>query len=254
MTDVLPQNLALVSGLAFVLWLVSVKLRDASIVDPWWSIFFLLIGFSTWWFHGRSTANVLLLCCLCLWSVRLWAHLLLRARGKSEDPRYAAMREKSGEGFWWKSLFTVFLLQACLALVIALPLQLVFSAPESRHLSVWDVLGTLLFAVGFTVEVFADWQLQRFRQDPERSGVLRSGLWARSRHPNYFGEAVLWWGFGFFALNIEWGWVTLLSPVLMTFLLLRVSGVTMLDSHMRRTKSDYASYEREVPAFIPRIF
>ena len=244
-------NAALVAGLMTALWLVSVFRRDASIVDPWWSIAFLLVTGRTVIATGFTPAKALLLAMVALWALRLWAHLLWRSRGKSEDPRYAAFRQRYGPTrYWWISFFQVFLLQGVLVVFISAPLQLAASA--SGPVGPAQVAGLILFAVGFVVEAIADRQLQTFRDDPGLRGqVLATGLWRLSRHPNYFGEAVLWWGFGCMALAQPYGWACLLGPGAMTFLLLRVSGVVMLDAHLAATKPAYRSYIERTSAFVP---
>jgi steroid 5-alpha reductase family enzyme len=247
------SNGALVLGLMVALWLVSIVRRDASLVDPWWSIGFLVIAAHSAWVTGFTPAKALLLGAVCLWAVRLWWHLLARSVGKPEDPRYAAFRAKYGaERYWWISLFQVFLLQAVLLWVISAPLQLAEAAPAPGPIGPLHIAAAGLFLVGFTFEAIADRQLQRFRDDPASRGqVLDRGLWRLSRHPNYFGEAVLWWGFGLFALDQPWGWLALLGPALMTFMLVRVSGVTMLDEHLLKSRPGYADYLRRTPAFVP---
>ncbi|HVE81551.1 MAG TPA: DUF1295 domain-containing protein [Myxococcales bacterium] len=247
-------NAAIVLAIATVLWLASVRLRDASIVDPWWSILFLSITANTVRSAGLGPRNGVLLSLVAIWAIRLWAHLLRRSRGKPEDPRYAAFRERFGrERYWWVSFFQVFLLQGALALLVSAPLQVAAAAPPSAPLAWMDAAGIALFLAGFTFEAVADAQLQRFRDDPSTRGqVMDRGLWSLSRHPNYFGEAVLWWGFGCFALGSPHGWVALAGPALMTFLLLRVSGVPMLDAHLRATRPGYAAYCARTPPFVPR--
>lgn len=250
----LASNALGILCIAAVLWLASVRLRDASIVDPWWSMLFLFIGWNTALRTGLTPGKSLFLLLLSLWALRLFGHLWLRARGKPEDPRYAAFRAKYGaERYWWVSFFQVFVLQGTLALLISAPVQIAASATAPDPVSWSDALGTVVFAAGFAIEAAADAQLQRFRNDPSRRGtVLDTGLWAWSRHPNYFGEALLWWGLWLLALDTPWGWATLPAPALMTFLLVRVSGVAMLDDLLRRTKPKYADYIARTPAFVPR--
>lgn len=250
----LGWNVALVFGLMTALWLVSVRLRDASIVDPWWSISFLVVTVHTVVRTSVTPAKVLLLILVGTWSLRLWLHLLVRSRGTSEDPRYANFRRRYGpDRYWWISLFQVFLLQGTLALLISAPLQLAASAPPPDRITAIHLVGLVIFSVGFLFETIADRQLQSFRRDPANAGkVLDTGLWRWSRHPNYFGEAVLWWGFWLFALGQPFGWATALAPALMTFLLLKVSGVTMLDAHLKSSKPGYDDYVRRTSGFVPR--
>jgi steroid 5-alpha reductase family enzyme len=257
--ELLAWNAALVLTMMTALWGASVFLRDASIVDPWWSIGFLLVAAHTAARTGLTPGKTLLLAMVAAWALRLWGYLLLRSRGKPEDLRYAAFREKYGAGrYWWFSFFQVFLLQGVLVLLISPPLQLAAAAGAPDPVSPADLLGLALFATGLVFEVVADTQLSSYRRAKARGGadapgpVLDTGLWRYSRHPNYFGEALLWWGFWVLSLDTPWGWATFLAPVLMTFLLVKVSGVAMLDAHLTETRPGYADYVRRTPAFLPR--
>ncbi len=253
-SDLVLGNAAVLAALMLTLWVVSVVRRDVSIVDPWWSMGFLFVALHTVWRTGLTPAKTLLLLAVGAWAVRLWWHLVSRSRGKPEDPRYAAFRARFGaHRYWWVSLFQVFLLQGALILIISAPIQLAAAATGSGEISVWEVIGLHVFAFGFVFEAMADAQLQRFRDDPGSKGrVLDTGLWRYSRHPNYFGEAVLTWGFFCFALAHPWGWATAVAPALMTFLLLRVSGVTLLDAHLEKSRPGYAEYIRRTSGFVPR--
>jgi steroid 5-alpha reductase family enzyme len=248
------HNAGLVLALMAALWVVSVVRRDASIVDPWWSIAFLLVAVNTAVSTGLTPAKTLLLLLVTLWAIRLWLHLLLRSRGRPEDPRYAAFRRRYGPArYWWVSFFQVFLLQGCLVVIISAPLQLAAAAPAPDSIGWTALAGLLVFAIGLALEVVADAQLRAFRRDPTRGGtVLDTGLWRLSRHPNYFGEAVLWWGFWLFAAGRPYGWASVVAPLLMTFLLVKVSGVAMLDAYLRATKPGYADYIRRTSAFLLR--
>lgn len=252
--SLVTTNAALVLGLMTFLWLASIKLRDVSIVDPWWSIAFLIVTAHTAVATGLGPRKLALLVLVGLWALRLFVHLFRRSLGKPEDPRYTAFRVRFGaERYWWFSLFQVFLLQGSLALLVSAPLQLAASRSPDEPFRILDGLGLALFAVGFAFEATADHQLQVFRDNPANKGrVLDRGLFAWTRHPNYFGEAVLWWGFGCFALDSLAGAATLLGPVLMTFLLVRVSGVSMLDEHLSRTRAGYADYVARTSGFFPR--
>jgi len=241
------------------LWGASVLLRDASIVDPWWSVGFLLVAAHTALRTGLTPGKTLLLAMVAAWALRLWGYLLLRGRGKPEDPRYAAFREKYGaDRYWWVSFFQVFLLQGVLVVLISAPLQVAGAAAPPDPVSAFDLLGLALVAAGLSIEVVADTQLASYRRSRARGGpeapgpVLHTGLWRYSRHPNYFGEALLWWGFWTLSLDTPWGWATAFAPALMTFLLVKISGVAMLDAHMAAKRPEYAEYIRTTPAFLPR--
>jgi steroid 5-alpha reductase family enzyme len=241
----------LACGLA--LWGWSLWRRDASVVDIWWGLFF---GGLTWWYRWRGPEtewfHIAHLALVTVWGLRLALHIAWRGRGKGEDPRYAAMRAAHGPRFAWVSLGTVFWLQATLAALLAAPLLAVQSAQPARGISpVAFAAGALLWAAGFLCEAAADWQLLRFQRDPASRGkVLDSGLWRYSRHPNYFGEALLWWGYGVLAAGAG-GWWALFAPLAMTWLLLRVSGVTLLEKTIVHRRPEYESYIRRTSAFVP---
>lgn len=236
---------------AAVLWAVSVKRRDASIIDIFWGPGFVLAALVAWLRGGKPGGwHLLLLGMVAVWGLRLAFHIFSRARGKGEDRRYAAMRERHGARFWWLSLFTIFLLQATLVALLAAPLVLVQLRPILHP--AWCLAGFALWLVGFLFEAVADAQLVAFQKDPESRGrVLDSGLWHYSRHPNYFGETVLWWGFGAFALAVAGGAWTLYAPLVVTLLLLRVSGVPMLEAGMEERRPGYRDYILRTPSFVP---
>ncbi len=242
------------SILAFsVLWGVSLPLRNASIVDIFWGPGFILLG----WFYiaisGPTPRGVLVLALTTLWGLRLGLHVGLRNIGKGEDFRYTAWRRDAGSSFWWVSYFKVFLLQAVILWIVSSPLLFSLGPGRGARLTLVDLVGVTIFAAGFLFESVADWQLVRFKRLPDNSGkVLTSGLWSLSRHPNYFGEAVLWWGLGLLALPTG-GWPALVGPALITFLLMRVSGVTLLEAALVDKRPGYAEYIRSTPAFFPRF-
>lgn len=252
--DVFASNVLIEAALMFALWVVSVFRRDASIVDPWWSIGFVLIAANSVWQTGLTPGKGLLLAFVVIWGVRLWLHLLLRSIGKAEDVRYQAFRQKYGPArYWWVSLFQVFVLQGVLVIIISVPLQVSLSAVPPDEVSAWDVIGTIAFLVGFAFEAIGDWQLTVFRRDAANRGrVLDTGVWRYTRHPNYFGDALLWWGFWLCGLDLGFSFVsTVYAPALMTFLLIRVSGVRLLDKHLAATRPGYADYMARTSGFIP---
>jgi steroid 5-alpha reductase family enzyme len=179
-------------------------------------------------------------------------YLFVRNRGQGEDFRYREMRESWGRAFPWVSLFTVFLLQAGILWVVALPVGRAVRADAPAGWSAWDVAGTAVFAVGLVFETVGDWQLRRFKSDPDNRGkVLDRGLWRYTRHPNYFGDAVVWWGLSLPALSAPGSWWVLIGPALMTFLLMRVSGVALLEKSLQDTKPGYREYVESTSAFFP---
>ena len=244
--------IAILTALTFV-WMLSVKLRDASIADICWGAGFVMLAWLYCLLSPSLTARSWLVATLItLWGARLSVHIFRRNHGKGEDPRYRAMRASHGRAFWWRSLFTVFWLQGAILWFVALPVLVAVRAPWPTALTAVDGLGVVLFAIGFGFEVVGDYQLERFRAEPLNHGhVLDSGLWHYTRHPNYFGDATLWWGLYTIATVAPGGWLTLLSPALMTFLLMRVSGVTLLEDGLKASKPGYRSYITRTPAFFP---
>jgi len=268
MTVAVP-GLLLLLVVVTLIWLVSLKLRDASIIDIFWGPGFAILA----WFYavlstrgiegislsssGESVAHLLsgrrflVPLLVTLWATRLALHIYFRNRGHGEDPRYQAMRERHGEAFSFKSLFIVFWLQAVLLWVIAMPLFAVAFNRSSTDLTPLDFVALVVFTIGFLFEAVGDWQLKKFKADPHQKGkVLDTGLWRYTRHPNYFGDATLWWGYYLFAVAAGGAW-TLLSPLLMTFLIIKVSGVALLEKSLGNTKPKYAEYIRKTPAFFP---
>ncbi len=244
---------AVLCGLMTLLWLLSLVLRDASIVDSFWGAGFVI----TCWVYflltpaGATPRKWLLAVLVTVWGLRLSLHILLRNWGRGEDFRYRAWREAAGRVWWWRSLFKVFWLQGALLWLISTPLLAAQISAAPARLIWLDWLALPIWAIGFLFEAGGDWQLQRFKATAGNRGkLLTSGLWQYTRHPNYFGDALQWWGFYLMALAAG-GWVTIVSPLLMTFLLVRVSGVAMLERSLHETKPDYREYMARTSAFIP---
>lgn len=235
-----------------VLWALSLALKNAGIVDIFWGPGFVLVGafYAITVPGGPTLRGLVVLALVTMWALRLALHIGLRNIGAGEDFRYRKWRDEAGDNFWWISFFKVFLLQAVVLWIVSSPLLLAHTG-GSDPIGLIGALGVALWCCGFVYETVADWQLRRFKKDPANAGrVMRSGLWSLSRHPNYFGETVLWWGIGLLALPAG-GWISLAGPVLITFLLLEVSGVALLDSEMVERRPGYADYISSTPAFIP---
>jgi len=249
-----PLLVALVAGLGFmiVVWLLSLPLRNSSIVDVAWGPAFLLqaVVYSSLTPDGWAARKTLVLVLVAVWATRLAVHVATRNAGKGEDFRYAAWRAAAGPSWWWRSFYRVFVLQGLLAWLIGMPLL----AAQSGGPAAWtplDVIGVGLWIIGFFFEAGGDWQLRAFLRNPANRGrSMTRGLWRFTRHPNYFGDATQWWGF-FAIAAAAGGWWSLLSPVVMTFLLVRVSGVGMLERTIAERRPDYADYMRTTSAFIP---
>jgi steroid 5-alpha reductase family enzyme len=241
-------------GLMTLLWLLSLIIRDASIVDIFWGTGFVI---SAWVYYfltqdGFETRKLILLTLVTIWGLRLSLHIARRNIGKGEDYRYQKWREENGEKWWYLSFIRVFLLQGFLMWIIGLPLLAAQYYGGPSHLIWLDWVAIIIWGIGFFFEAVGDWQLSRFRSDPANEGkLLTSGVWRYTRHPNYFGDATQWWGFYLFALATGSGWWTFISPLIMSIFLRYVSGVTMLEKELKTTKPGFAEYVETTNAFIP---
>jgi steroid 5-alpha reductase family enzyme len=233
-----------------VTWVVSVIQRNVTIVDSLWPVLFILAA-AVYALRapvpGPRTLLVIVL--VTFWGLRLAAHLTWRNHGQPEDPRYRAIRARNEPNFAFKSLYLVFGFQALLAAVISLPL--LGAINSTTALGPLDWTGVALWVVGFAFEAGGDWQLARFRADPANAGaVMDRGFWRYTRHPNYFGDFCVWWAFYLLALA-GGAWWSLAGPLLMSVLLLRVSGVALLEKDIGERRPGYAEYVRRTNAFIP---
>jgi len=254
--SVVATGLLVAVGLFSLIWVASLPLRDASLVDRFWGAAFVVLG----WFYAWSgpaplgLAGFVLLGMVTVWGMRLAIYLTWRNWGRGEDYRYAEMRARHGTRFGVRSFFTVFLLQAVLAWIIAMPLAAALVAPATPAgpIGTWLLIaGGTVWLVGLGFETIGDLQLARHRADPARRGeVLQSGLWRYTRHPNYFGDAMVWWGHWLVAASVGGAW-TVFAPVLMTLLLRRVSGVTLLEQKLATARPGYREYVARTNAFWP---
>ena len=233
-----------------ITWLFSLKLRNVSIVDSLWSLMLFAAGvIYALGADPRAPRLEFVLWLVLIWAARLSVFITARSMGKGEDRRYQAIRERNQPYFAFKSLFIVFWLQALLAWIISLPLLGVFAS--NAPLGIVDFFGIGLWAVGFAFEAGGDWQLARFKRNPANAdAVMNQGFWRHTRHPNYFGEFCIWWGFWLMAVSAG-GWWSLPGPALLTFLLLRVSGVNLLEKDIGNRRPQYADYVLKTNAFFP---
>lgn len=252
-SHVLAWNLAAVAALMTLGWLISLPTRNVTVVDSLWGLGFVLIVWISFALtEGYAARKWIVAVLTSIWGLRLCAHLSWRNWGQGEDPRYGTWRQASGESFWIVSLFKVFWLQALFLWVIALVVQLPQVPAEPAHLTLWDTLGVIVWCAGFVLETVADAQLARFKSDPRNAGqVMDRGLWRYSRHPNYFGECLIWWGLFLIAVSVPGGLWTVISPVIITLVLLKMTGVALTERTIVGHRPAYRDYQRRTSAFIP---
>ncbi|EFI35921.1 protein of unknown function DUF1295 [Desulfonatronospira thiodismutans ASO3-1] len=245
-------NLAAVMLLMLAAWILSLARDKACVADSFWGAGFVLIAWLTWFMGPETFRSLLVALLISIWGIRLILHITRRNWGQPEDRRYQAMRDYHGESFRWISLFKVFMLQGSLLWIIALAPQVAQASPRPGELVWLDFLGIFIWALGMLFEVVGDYQMSQFKKDPSNRGrVMDRGLWGWTRHPNYFGECLVWWGIFCIALSVPGGWMTIISPLLITFLLVRVSGVAMLEKDMGSRRPEYENYKKRVSAFVP---
>ena len=248
----LVLTLVLSFGMMTALWPLSLKLADVSIIDILWAPAFAVLGLACFIATPVTGARAAIAVALVLvWAIRLGSHIFARwSHLGHEDYRYAEMRRQRGANFPLVSLVTIFWLQALLLWIISFPLQA--AASSDAPLGVLDVVGTVLALAGIVIETVADWQLTHFRADPaNRDKVMDQGLWSWSRHPNYFGDFVLWWGFFLLGMASGAPWWTILGPLVMSALLIHFSGAGLMEDTIIVRRPGYADYIRRTSLFVP---
>jgi steroid 5-alpha reductase family enzyme len=235
------------------LWVIALAKRNNSIADIAWGPGLLLVTLAAlWWWQPAGLRPVIVTVMVAVWAVRLALHIFLRSWGKEEGWQYARWRIRWGAHFWFHALLRVFMFQGFLLLLVSLPALWIttYGGPAIAWL---DWVGVAVWSIGFFWEAVSDYQLTRFLKDPaNKGGVLRTGLWRYSRHPNYFGEMTQWWGVWILALSVPDGWVTILGPLTITFLILKVSGVPLLEAKQAE-HPEFRDYARHTPAVFPKI-
>ena len=246
-------NLAVVMLLMTFGWLLSLFLKNVTVVDSLWGMGFVIIAWTSFFLTDGFLGRKLLIAFLVtFWGLRLSIYLTWRNWGKGEDPRYGSWREKSGKHFWIVSLFKVFLLQSLFLWVISFSIQHGAASRTPEMITWLDVCGLILWVVGFIFEALGDWQLAAFKSNPANEGkVMDQGLWAYTRHPNYFGECLIWWGIFLIALATPNGWWTVLSPLIVTAVLLKMTGIPLTETVMLARRPNYHEYIQRTSAFIP---
>jgi len=254
--DFLPIYLALgllILGLMILLWIISLALTNSSIVDIFWGSGFVITTWAAFLLtpDGFLTRKLLLNMLVTIWGLRLSLHILIRNWGKPEDFRYQVWRKEADAAWWWRSFFKVFLLQGVILWIVASPLLAAQISAQPDHLTWIDILAVPLWLIGFFFEAVGDWQLAHFKVNPANKGkVLQTGVWRYTRHPNYFGDATQWWAYYLISVTAG-GWWTIFSPIIMTTLLMRVSGVTLLEKTLKEEKPGYKEYIESTSEFVP---
>lgn len=239
--------------LVTLLWLLSVIIKNVSIVDVFWGFGFVIVNaFYVFNLEEINPRNWLLLGLVSLWGLRLTIYLAIRNLGKGEDYRYQRFRKNFGEHrYWWFSYFQVFLLQGSLILIVSLPFLGVHLSKTYGNLFLVDYLAIVIWIIGFSFEAGGDYQLYKFKKNPNNTGkVLQTGFWKYTRHPNYFGDTIVWWSYALFSVAAGSYW-QIIGTVIMTILIIKVSGVTMLEKTLKHSKPKYQEYMKKTNAFIP---
>jgi steroid 5-alpha reductase family enzyme len=230
---------------------ISLLKKRNDVADVAWGPGFVVVAVASSVIAGFHSPRALIVTAMVLvWGTRLAVHIASRHAGNPEDERYAAWRREWGSYVMIRSFLQVFMLQGTLLIIISAPLVMIISAP-ALPLTVYDILGTGIWVIGFTFEAVADYQLKQFARNPSNSGkIMTQGLWRFSRHPNYFGEVTLWWGIYIVSLSVPGGWLSIIGPITITFLILKVSGIPMLEKKYEGNP-EFEVYRRRTSAFLP---
>lgn len=247
--------IASITVLIFVLIFYSIAqfIKNNSIIDIGWGLGFITISLVLFSISPYiELKHYLITIFITIWGSRLSLHIFLRSRGKGEDFRYAQWRKNWGNKAAWIAFYKVFLLQGMLMLIISLPIIFVYNSQQT-NISLINIIGVAIFIFGFLFESVADYQLTKFKKKEENKGrIITSGLWKYTRHPNYFGEAVLWWGIFLFSIELSASIVGIISPLLLNYLLIKISGVPLLEKKYSG-RADWEDYKKRTPAFMPLI-
>ena len=246
------KGLFLILVVVSLLWMLSVILRNVSIVDLFWGMGFVMVD--AWYFYSTESfgpRQIILFLLVTIWGLRLSLYLAWRNIGNGEDFRYREFRKNYGKNYWWISFFQTFLLQGVLMWLISSTLWGVNRFQATTSLTTLDSIALLIWTFGFVFEAGGDYQLSKFRSDPANKGkVLNTGFWKFTRHPNYFGDAAVWWGYGLLCISAGSYWFAL-GSVFMTLLIIKVSGVALLEKTLKSQKPGYAEYVRKTSSFLP---
>jgi len=246
------QAFLVIMTMMTLLWIISIFLKNVSIVDLFWGFGFVVASAFYFLNTGYTVRKIILMSLVAIWGCRLSIYLAWRNYGKGEDFRYREFRKKYGEKrYWWVSFFQVFLLQGILMWLISVPLLGAQYFGQSNQLNIFDLAGIVVWLTGFIFETGSDYQLAVFKADPGKKGkVLDTGFWRYSRHPNYFGDSAVWWGYAIICLAAG-SYIPILGSVLMTALIIKVSGVALLEKTLKTQKPQYTGYIEKTSSFFP---
>jgi len=253
MTTLFFQASSIILILVTLLWIWSIFIKNVSIVDIFWGVGFVVVNTFYVFMSGELNARkIVILTLVCIWGFRLAIYLAIRNIGKGEDFRYQEFRQNYGpKRYWWFSYFQTFLLQGVLIMIISLPLLGINYNNSNGNLQILDYLGIIIWIIGFTFETVGDFQLSNFKRDSKNKGkILHTGLWKYTRHPNYFGDSAVWWAYGIFSIAAGSYWQAI-GAVIMTLLILKISGVSLLEKTLKETKPQYKEYIQKTSSFIP---
>ena len=239
--------------LVTLLWIWSIVIKNVSIVDIFWGFGFVVVNASYALLSGElNDRKILILTLVTIWGLRLAIYLAFRNIGKGEDFRYQQFRRNYGaERYWWFSYFQIFILQGALIMIVSLPLLGICKSPHSGNLNILDYFGVLIWITGFAFEAGGDFQLSRFKRDPKNKGkVLNTGFWKFTRHPNYFGDSAVWLAYAIFSIAAGSYW-QIIGSLVMTFLIIKVSGVALLEKTLNKSKPQYQEYIQKTSSFFP---
>ncbi|MBT8306693.1 MAG: DUF1295 domain-containing protein [Maribacter sp.] len=253
MIDLFSQAALIILVLVTLLWIGSIFIKNVSIVDIFWGLGFVVVNAFYVFMSGELNARkILILTLVSIWGLRLAIYLAYRNIGKGEDFRYQEFRRNYGpKRYWWFSYFQTFLLQGVLIMIVSLTLLGINSSASSGDLTLLDYIGIAVWLIGFTFEAGGDFQLARFKRNVENKGkVLNTGFWKYTRHPNYFGDSAVWWAYAIFSMAAGSYW-QIIGSIVMTILIIKISGVTLLEKTLKHTKPQYRDYIQKTNSFFP---
>ena len=253
MMTLFSQASLIILVLVTLLWIWSVFIKNVSIVDIFWGLGFVVVNAFYVFMSGElNTRKILILALVSIWGLRLAIYLAFRNIGKGEDFRYKEFRRNYGpKRYWWFSFFQTFLLQGVLIMIVSLPLLGINSSASSGDLKLLDYIGIVVWLIGFIFEAGGDFQLARFKRDLANKGkVLNTGFWKYTRHPNYFGDSAVWWAYAIFSIAAGSYW-QIIGSIVMTLLIIKISGVALLEKTLNNSKSKYGEYIEKTSSFFP---